>query len=155
MRRRLGWAIGWVLLVGIMGPRLTPSGVTGFMGEQRRAAEQALQMAHRALENPLERLLLIQGLRVLDVRPLREGTTDHLGTGPCTDEVLVGAYTLLWIPYARVTVRCGVAGVTRQQDQQGNRQTNHLLPWDRKANRWLFALCTAAVLVYGLLQALG
>ncbi len=101
------------LLVGLLGPGLTPDGTAGLKDEQRRAAVEALQFAHLVLENPLERLLLARALRVEEVRPLPEGTMDHLGTGPCLYEVRVRAYAVFWIPYATVTVRCGQAGVTR------------------------------------------
>lgn len=103
----------FVLLIGLVGPRLTPTGVTRYAGDQRAAAAYGIQMAHMILENPFERLFLVQALRVRAVIPLPAGSTDHLGTGPCTHEVLVRAYSFFWIPYAEVTVRCGSTGVTR------------------------------------------
>lgn len=113
MRLRLGWVVALLLLVGVVGPRLTPTGVSQYAGDQRRSAEEALQMAHMTLENPLERMLLVQSLRVQEVKPLPEGALDHLGTGRCSHEVRVKAYSLFWLPYRDVTVRCGSAGVSR------------------------------------------
>lgn len=113
VRLRLPWMVALLLLAGIVGPWITPTGVLQYAGDQRKSAEEALQMAHMTLDNPIERLLFVQRLRIREVTPLPEGTADHLGTGKCPYQVLVRAYSFFWMPYADVTVRCGSAGVTR------------------------------------------
>lgn len=110
MRRLASGGLLALLLVGLFGPRLTSTGVAKFTGEQRQYAEQAIVQARLHLENPIERVLLAQAIRVLDVTPLPPGTLDHLGTAPCKWRVRVRAYSLFWLPYKTLTVTCGSTG---------------------------------------------
>lgn len=113
-RVRLAWLVATLVLAGVVGPRLTPAGAAHYAGDMQESAAEALQMADRTLENPLERILFVQALRVREVRSLPAGTKDHLGTGPCMHEVVVRAYSFFWVPYTDVTVRCGVTWARRR-----------------------------------------
>lgn len=105
--RTLAWLGLVALVVGVLGPRFSPDGASRFSGEQRQYAEEALVQGRLHLENPLERTLLAAGLRVTAVKPLPPGTGDHLGAGPCNWVVTVKAYSVFWLPYKTLTIRCG------------------------------------------------
>lgn len=108
---RIALIVVALIVFGWLGPALTPTGAPEG-GDERRAALSALQDAHAALETPLERILS-RAYRIDSLSPLPPGTLDHLGTGPCTHEVVVKVYTAFWLQFATVRVRCGTAGVTR------------------------------------------
>lgn len=109
MRKPAWAALLAFLAIGLLGPRFTSSGISKYSGEQRQYAEDALAMAHNHLDNPFERILLAQAVRVADMTPLPPGTADHLGTRPCRWDVKVTAYSLFWVPYKTITVRCGAS----------------------------------------------
>lgn len=115
MRRRSRTAWGWLgaalLLVGLVGPRLGPSGLDRFSGDARRHAELALAHAAASLSSPPGPHLLGGPLRVAALQPLPPETTDHLGTGPCAYEVVLRSYGPFWIPARTVRARCGTLQV--------------------------------------------
>lgn len=41
------------------------------------------------------------------------------------------------------------------EDQHRKGQKSHLRPWEQKAIRWIFVLCIAAIVLYGLMEVLG
>lgn len=94
--RRMVWVLIWVM-IGVAGPALVPNGLGRFEGEQRRVAEDALLMARRHLDNPVERLL-VRSVRVVEVKPREDER--------CRWAVRVRAYSLFWI-YRTLTVACG------------------------------------------------
>lgn len=96
---RFAWGLVIVLALGVLGPRLTPNGVSSFSGEQRIHAQEALFMADLHMDNPVENLLL-QRLRVTRVVPTQ--TPDD---PECRWAVTVRAYTMFWL-HRTLVVKC-------------------------------------------------
>ncbi len=59
--------IALTLAAGILGPRFSSNGLSTYQGAQHKAAEEALIMATVTLDNPIERGLLVQNLKVVAV----------------------------------------------------------------------------------------
>jgi hypothetical protein len=103
-RVRLSPAIVLVLTLALaaISPRFTGDGLANYRGDERRAAETALQVARGALDQPFERSLVVQKLEVAGIKTLpAEGGAGSTGQ---RYKVGVSACGVFWIPYANFTV---------------------------------------------------